>query len=215
MENKKIISFAGVKREDVVYYISKLLATFDEPVLVVDNSEQQGVFRSVHHRDEDGEIYVKNIAFIHNIAYSERMVDVFQYTIVYHGMEIDQTWWDHSDERFLFTNYDRFDVDDIRDMLRNVDIGYMGLIFTDKVTDKITERYLVEKLELPKGVLDDAIEIPREDSIEAARIAFQYNKIGKVNRLPQAMKRPLTTIFNRIAPEDKKRKMDKVFSKAD
>ena len=63
MEDRKIISFAGVKREDVVYYISKLLATFDEPVLVVDNSEQQGVFKSVHHKDENDEIYVKNIAF--------------------------------------------------------------------------------------------------------------------------------------------------------
>ncbi len=213
-ENNKIISFAGVKRGDVVYYIAKLLATFDEPVLVVDNSEQHDAFRSVHHKGDRDEAYVKNITFVHDIAFSERMTSAFNYTVVYHGMDIEPTWWHNSDDRFIVTNYDRFDINDIRDSIARLEPETVGLIFTDKVSSKITEHYIVEVLNLPEEVIENAIEIPRDDSIEAAKQSLQHDKIYKVAKLPGTMKKALTDIFERVVPEDKKRKMDKVFAKA-
>ena len=213
-ESNKIISFAGVKRGDVVYYIAKLLATFDEPVLVVDNSDQHDTFRSVHHKGDIDEAYVRNITFVRDIAFSERMISAFNYVVVYHGMDIEPTWWNNSDDRFIVTNYDRFDIDDIRDAMAHVAPEPIGLIFTDKVSGKITERFIVEMLNLPEEVIEHAIEIPRDDAIEAAKLSLQHDRIYKVAKLPSTMKKALTDIFDRITPEDKKRKMDKLFAKA-
>lgn len=207
-----IISIAGIKRGDLVYYLARMLASFGEPVLCVDNSTQNGVFRSVSRDNASRDAYVKNITFIRNAAFNAKVVRHFRYVIVYHEMSINQKWWEESSKHYVITNFDRFDIDNVRDLLNGVELSTTGLIITNRWLNQISDRYVYEKLGFSANIVDAIFEVPNEEAVEAARISFQYNRISSMKTLPSSLKKMLFSWLKNVTDIDAKTKMNTIFS---
>ncbi len=211
---KKIISFAGVKREDLIYYLSKLLATCNQPILVVDNSYQNTLFRCVWVNEEDPDVYVRNIAFIRNAKYDKDLTEPFEYTIVFHGERINKEWWDASEDKFLILNFDKFDNEDMRESIRKNVEGQVNIIFTERYSDKVKDSSIVESFGISLEDVPYAYEIPVDEEIERMRLALQYNALVRVEKVAPPMKKVLWNLYKLISNADKKQKQQNIFKQA-
>lgn len=215
MSDTKIISFYGVKRADLLYYLGKLLATTDRPVLLVDNSERSDLFRIFARRDEE-EAYYRNVTVIHMAAYREKTTAPFAYVLVYHGMDLDNEWWEHSELHYLLLNFDRFDTEDIGRGLAGLEsLGTVRLIFSGRLTSKIKDSYIVRELGLPDKTIEDAMELSPETTADAMYLSLERDGIGKIGKLPKDFKDVLWSVVSDVLPSDNRRNRNKFLASAD
>lgn len=213
--DKRIISFAGVKREDLVYYVAKILATCDMPVLVVDNSYQNALFRSVWVGEGDPDVYVRNMTFIRNAEYNEHLVEYFEYTIVYHGDTINTEWWDASEDRYIIANFERFDMEDMAKDIKKHDMTGINVVLTERHSEKVKDRAVLTGLGIAPDTVKNAFEIPPEEEIERMRISLQYNGVVRLNKLSQSMKKVVWGIYKiTTGSASAKQKPADIFKKA-
>lgn len=210
----KIISISGTRREDIVYYLSKMLATCDKPILCVDNSEQLGVFNSVSPDSDEPDMYVRNVVFVKNAMYSEKFVAPFEYVVVYHGMHIDEAWWDAADIHFVVTNYNKLDVHEIREEMDRVKVNSLALVFAERYSTNIKDLFIINALGLLQDDIDLLMEIPVDADIENARLALQYNGNIKVAKVPKTMKTFLKEMYEYIVPGTDAKQIKKIMDSA-
>ena len=210
----KIISISGTRREDIVYYLSKMLATCDKPILCVDNSEQLGVFNSVSPDSDEPDMYVRNVVFVKNAMYSEKFVAPFEYVVVYHGMHVDETWWNAADIHFVVTNYNRMDVHDIREELDRVRHNNLALIFTERFSTNIKDPYIIAALGLLPDDIALLMEVPIDTDIENARLILQHNGSMKVAQVPKTMKTFLKEMYEYIVPGTDTKQIKQIINSA-
>lgn len=212
----KTISFAGVERGDIVYYIAKLLAADGKSVLCIDNSKRNDLMTSIRNDYTDKETketrlsstYVNDIRYYGSITYtsnkkkSERAFKRFDYTVVYHGLDIDKDIWDTSDLRFVMENSDLFDRTDLSAAIKDLDMKAYPIIalyvdvFYGKIKEQDLEYTLINKEEGEE--LIDSISISFDPDDITARQAFQYNGIQKVSALPAPMKEFLLAVYEKV-----------------
>lgn len=212
---KKIISFAGVKREDLIYYVAKMLATCDMPVLVVDNSYQNALFRSVWVGEGSPDAYVRNITFIKNALYDEQLIADYEWVIVYHGDMINSDWWNVSDDRYLIVNFERFDMEDMAKTIKPNTMENINVVFTARYSNKVPDKAILTGMGIAPDIVQNAFEITTEEDIERMRISLQYNGIVRLNRLPASMKKVIWGIY-KLAMQERanKQKMNDVIKQA-
>lgn len=211
-----VISFAGVRRGDMIYYLSKLLSTCDAPVLVVDNSTIHDMFRSVQHENEKV-AYYKNVTVIANAAYNARFKDIFRYIIVYHEFNISKAWWDNSDYCYMITDFDRYNMQRVVNLFgtihRDAVNKVMTLIITGRYNGSFSDKFLAESLMITSEFLDEAIEIPQDDDTMVKWLSFQNNGIAKPDKLSKDYQKMLWAIYQKVTPVNNKNKMSSVFNK--
>lgn len=102
----KVISICGVERGDFPYYTAALLAKSGKTVLVIDNSYVNDVFRAITNGTENDDIALRqNITYMHNIMYNKEYDDVYDFIIVWHGMNIKTSILEQSDSVYVLPDY--------------------------------------------------------------------------------------------------------------
>lgn len=212
----RIISFAGAERGDIVYYIAKLLAADGKSVLCIDNAKRNDLMTAIRNDYTDKETkdtrqsanYVNDIRYRGSITYTsnkEMNIEVFNnfdYTIVYHGLTVDENIWKESASRFVMENSDPLDRADlaaaIADLDKKADPIYALYVdvFYEKLQDEDLEHTLINAKEGEE--LLDAITLSYDPDNIAARQAFQYNGVQKISALPGSMKEFLLAVFEKI-----------------
>lgn len=174
-----LISVAGASDGSFAYYIAKALTKMPNMVLLIDNSRTNDVFLSLAkgREDETDNIPSQNMLTTRHIAWSPSSFIAADFVVVWHGMDIDETLWNYSDLRLLTTNYNRFDVDKLSNVLGDLKRD-LHLVFIDKVGNKVKEKTIADKL----GIGDIDIFTSEGHSIidmdvknHAAYEAFTYN----------------------------------------
>lgn len=208
----KIISMIGIEREDAAFYLGTLLSTENQPVLLVDNTMEQRLFRIASDEKKDV-AYIRNMTFIHHAVCSDNLLKTFKYIIVLHGSAIDKLWWDNSFYHLVITDFDRFHLEDLADSVtaNEIDLSRIVLMIANRYTTKINEKMIAKALNLPKDVLEEFFEIQPEPEVEAARIALQYNGMAKMSALPKYLKQPLYRIYLAVAQPKKAPNINNLF----
>lgn len=211
----KLISFAGVERGDVVYYAAKLLAASEKSVLCIDNAKRHDLFNTVkedmtgnnakEERKERRYIndfrYRGSIVYTKNAAYSAEAFNKFDYVIVYHGMNIDDEIWRNSNIRFVMTNTDRFDREDLSNALGKVEELPLHALIVDAFYGKIREKDFVESIvENEENIIGSATLSFDPTDLEAKQ-AWQYNGVQKLKVLSSSMKELLLYINEAVTGE--------------
>lgn len=214
-EIRKIVSIAGPRADELVYITAKLLGHGTLPILIVDNTPDHILFRAVGHEKEEDAVYEKNLTVVKNAAFTDRLLESFNFVVVYHGIYPDKTWWDHSDLMFIITDFERFPMEDLGQRLRGMTLNNVGLILKGRYLEKIHDTLIPEVLGLPEEALEIAEEIPADERAEAVRLMFQYDGTLKLQTLPKEIKEAAYAMYKLTAEPDKKEKMASVFSEAD
>lgn len=217
---RKVISFAGTKRGDIVYYTTKALASCNEPVLVIDNSRQHDLFGSICVPDNKiRDITVRNITYVKDADFSANVMNDFRYIVIYHGTRISQQWWNNSDIRFIMTNFDRFDVEEIGNAFRMANIDPSGAIpvFFDRRSSKIKDLTILQTIGIDKkdAKTDVFLELEPDESSAANWIAFQYNGSQKLSKLSKQMQKVIYGLYSAIVNKNERMTMAKMIKSAD
>lgn len=213
-EETKIISIVGVDCCEVAYFMGRLLAVSDLPVLVIDNSRENSLFGSLWKTDSRDIVY-RNITFTENIAYVPGVFDSFAYIVVYHGIEATREWWYASHSRIVVTDFDKYHSSALADSLKKLDKVNLSLIFKDRYSTKIKDMDLVKTLGLDTNKILYSFEFPVSEEDKARQIEFQYNGVQKLNAMSKGYISVIGNIYMNATGQDKKSKFQKLVSAAD
>lgn len=209
----KIVSFTGVERGDIVYYTAKLLAAGNKSVLCIDNAKRHDLFETVK-EDMTGKAakgerqekrYVNHfrfkgsIVYTKNALYSRDAFERFDYVLIYHGMDIDKLLFKKSDVRFVMTDTDRFNREDLSRALSAIKEELpVYALFVDVFYGKIREKEFVESLVENEEHLLGSATLSFDPVDVEAKQAWQYNGAQKVKVLSPSMKELLLFVNETI-----------------
>lgn len=202
MEKKnRIVSIAGHHVGDIAFYLTKILAVGDEPVLIVDLSEQHEIYNTVGRAPEERVGYLRNITIVADAAYLAETFNAFSAIVVYHGFEANDGWWKVSDVQFVISGYDKFDVTDLANGLASVDLTRVHMMFKERFTKKIKDVDIMSMLGIDSSKAGELLEIPFDEASEAIRLAWEYNGNQRVADLPKTDIDVLMEMYDVIEPD--------------
>ncbi len=142
-----ITSLAGLTNFSYAYYIAKLHANLGKQVLLIDNSAEHQLFRTVT-RDEEVEVgESKNLVCITDVAWSPEPFSRVDEVVIWHGMEINKSLWKYSDLRLLFTDYNKFHVEELSKAMEGAR-NDVHLVFVDRSIGITPERKIADELKI-------------------------------------------------------------------
>lgn len=201
MQENRVVSIAGRRVGDLAFYLAKIMAASDEPVLIVDLSEQHEIYNTVGRGPGEETGYLRNITIIADAVYAEETFQSFSGIVVYHGVCADDGWWNASDVHFVISNYDRFDVADLARGLNGLDLSDVRMVFKQRFTKKIKDADVIEMLGMNKENLKDMLEIPFDETSEAIHLAWEYNGNQRVADIPKTDLEFLMEMYEAIVPD--------------
>ena len=214
MEEKRIVSIAGTHVGDFAFYLAKLMAASDEPVLIADLSEQHEIYNTVGRGPEQKTGYLRNITIVADVVYDKEVFDRFSGIVVYHGSAADKAWWDASDVQFVISNYDRYDVADLARGLNGLDLSKVRMVFKQRFTKKIKDIDVIDMLGIDPKNTKDMLEIPFDELSEAIHLAWEYNGNQRVADLPKSDLEFLMEMYEAIEPDLDAKEKKKIISLA-
>ena len=186
-ENKEKVSYltslVGTANFSYAYYIGKLHAALGKQVMLIDNSDGHELFRTVT-RDEEVEVgESKNLICVTDIALSPEPFARVDEVVIWHGINVDNKLWQYSDLRILLTDYNRFNIEKLSDVIEGLR-NDVHLVFVDRATgitpeSKIADAFNIGKVDV---YTDIGHQIVDYDIVDAA--CYQ----GLVNNGLQALK---------------------------
>lgn len=144
----QIISYVGLERCDLVYYLQKLLAGLNKNVLVIDNSESHDLIITMAKFTGDEVVQRKRTIFLKDREISGP-IDMFDYIIVYHGLNPDSSIIAKSDEIICCLTYDKIKLEKIQFAVELAEIEKpCHIVWRDKTSGKISEKNEEARLRL-------------------------------------------------------------------
>ena len=199
MQENKIVSIAGHHVGDIAFYLTKIMAVSDEPMLIVDLSEQHEIYDTVGRGPGQTTGYLRNITIIADAVYHEETFQDFSGIVVYHGTRADAAWWNASNVQFVISNYDKFDVIDLSYGLKDLDLSNVHMVFKQRFTKKIKDVDVIEMLGMdPKNM----------------KYMLEYNGNQRVADLPKTDIEFLMEMYEAIDPELDAKEKKKLISMA-
>lgn len=144
----QIISYVGLERCDFVYYLQKLIAGLNKNVLVIDNSESHDLIITMAKFTGDEVIQRKRTIFLKDRKI-DGPIDMFDYIIVYHGLNPDSDVIAKSDDVICCFTYDKIMLEKIKFSVELAEIQKpCHIIWRDKTSGKVSEKNEEARLQL-------------------------------------------------------------------
>ena len=203
-----IISFAGIERADLPFFLAKILEQRNtiegfRNVLLIDNSDSKNLFRIVD--NDSDEVTLNRMTFMKNIGYDEKLFERYSFVIFYHGFDIDTEILNKSDLVVMSTDYDP----NTNRILVGLMSGYTGeiqMVYRDWATKKIKENLIEEMLEIDSSQVEmrSIIKLNMDDA--SAYIALLYNGNQRLNMsgLSELFMETLKYLTEKITGADEK-----------
>ena len=174
-----IISFVGLEREDIPYYIAQAIAEKNKNVLVIDNSMSHNLFLSFHRIDEDDDsVESGRILYLRNKNYSEKTFEKFDVVIVFMGLNPVQDLIDISEKVVFVTSYMPSDIRIITKYINTESLyeqykDKMSILFVEKPSNKVSEKFIESFYEFK--TFEDEFVLSFDETDFAMRQNFQIN----------------------------------------
>lgn len=202
MENTKLISFVGMERCDIPYYLASQLEKKKLRVLVIDNSFGHDLFLSLKRPDEET-FYLEcgHIVYARDVALSEEFFEKFDVVIVYHGFNMDEDILLASNRVVFSTDYFKTTINQIWEYIdtdwinENIPKEKILMLYRDKMNSKISEKYILNKIGLV-GLEEDFI-ISFDESNQCLYLNYIYNGIQDMKGASSELK----TVINSLKDE--------------
>lgn len=147
---EKVVSFCGIERGEFVYYMAALLSKEGKAVLVVDNSFSNDIYDAVGDYDQKQDFVVKqNITYVKNANYNRDNDGIYDFALIWHGMNIDEDELMQSDAVFLLPNYTPACLKALNQSIKNKEMITAVFLRDSIESNKITEKSVAEFLEIP------------------------------------------------------------------
>ena len=210
----KIISITGNECGAVAYFLGRMLATSDEAVLIIDNSEYHDLYDSIW-KAEIRDIAYRNIVIAKNTAYTNNVFDAFAYIVVYHGMVTDAKWWYASTDRIIITDFSKPHIRMLHQYVGSLDPMDVTVTFTDRVSGKSKDVDVVRSIGIERDRIMYSFEIPFSEDDRARIQEFQYNGVQKLGSMSKGYVSTLGDLYFSIVGKDTGTKLNKLVSSAD
>ena len=212
MEKTKVISFIGLEREDIPYYLMKGLTEKGKNVLMVDNTTELKLYNCMPKLDENTESVERDhMILITNRKFSDDCYEKFDVVIVMHGLEPDEEILEHSDMVVFVTS---FMYTDLLKLQRHMDAAEVlakapkksriSYLYIDKASGKISVNTIRKMLGLAQ--VPDEYTIPVNENDVAMRHNLQYNGDQGLKGLSSEMRYFVKMMI--VEMEKKKKKQD-------
>lgn len=144
----QIISYVGLERCDFVYYLQKLLAGLNKNVLLIDNSESHDLIITMAKFTGDEVVQRKRTTFLKDRKIGGP-ITMFDYVIIYHGLNPDSEMIAQSDDVICCLTYDKIMLEKIKFAVELAEITKpCHIIWRDKTSNKISEKNEEARLRL-------------------------------------------------------------------
>lgn len=178
---KNVISFVGLERCDLAYHLARHLAKIDKraKVLMIDNSITKDLFRSLTQANPDVEYAIyESITVLKDKKYNKDACCNFDYCIIYHGMNPEVDTLKESTVTYLSTDYSTTCIEAVKS-LNLPEMKNLVMVYRDKCTKKISEKFIEESLGLKVSV-DNRIILDIDLKDSALYISFLHNGTQKL-----------------------------------
>lgn len=191
----KYITFSGVERCDIIYYVAKTISQTGHTVLVVDNSYQKDMYEAVDHSRGAEIVERQNVIFIPNVEYSEDFFNHFDYVLIYMGMAIDEKICKKSDLNYVICDYTPFAIRNIKEKFGEF-LSDCHIIIRDKANGKISDKAIANQLGVPYHHILGII--PYDSKDYGNYIALVYNGKQKIAGLTPSFSGVLLWVIGEI-----------------
>lgn len=224
MQDIKIVSVLGKEYGDLPYYLARMIEEKKYRTLVIDNSSSHDLFLSLKRADEDAD-YVEHGCTVYMRNKTATKEDLgafvkFDVVIVYHGLNEDKELIDMSDLVIIQTDYlpstlrlinDYIDMEYINE---TVPKDAVGVVYRDKVNNKISEQYVLKELGL--NGIEMEYYIPLDEGTYASYLNFCHNGIQNIKGVCSEMKSTITSLrVMLVGKSNKKTEKEEVEDKPD
>ena len=86
----KIISIVGTHATDITYYLARTLNAAGTKCLVVDNSRDKYLFRSIPKAQGETMAQTGEIVYVQGVAYSEVFFAQYDFVLIHHGLSMNE-----------------------------------------------------------------------------------------------------------------------------
>lgn len=210
----KVVSLCGVERGDFVYYVAALLSMSGKAVLVIDNSYSNDIYGSVSDFDATSEkdyIIKQNITYIKNVSYNSDVEEIYDYILIWHGMNVQESELMQSEEIYLMPDYTPMTLLALKDKITDRENLKAVLMRDSVLSNKITEKSVAEYLEIPDQKIIGIMVYDAKDYENY--LAFLYNGKQKFTSLTPNYNDCIKYVVKEILGTDKKT-VDKLFAKS-
>lgn len=198
----KLISLMGVEDCDIAYYMARALNAVGHRVLVVDNTGSAELFESIRKPDDEEMAQTGELYYIRHKAYSENFFALYDYVLICHGYRINAELNEKSDIRFITTDYRPQITGRIcKELQRQDDNLAYYVICRNKVFSKISERIILEELQLLEKDVKETYQLSYSDQDYACYIGLLRNGAASIRSTSAEMK-DLLNSFLGIVMED-------------
>lgn len=210
-----LISFIGMERCDIVYYVARILNAADKNVLIVDNTINHGIFNSLRKPEGEEMARVGNISAICNKKFSEFFFNCYDYVLIYHGMNLNEELCEVSDFRYVVSNFSPFMTKKVAGLINkiNENLAYY-VILREKVYDKISEKLILSELSLKDVQVKEVFHLLYSDTDYICYMNLLRNGSQQPKSTSSDMKNYLKSVLLTVMPEASKKERDKLFKKA-
>lgn len=210
----KVISFCGFERGDIVYYIAAMLTKNGNSVLVIDNSYNNDVYGAATNFDDEYEkdyVIKQNITYIKNVNYNTDTEEVYDFVIIWQGMNIKEEALMQSEYVYLQSDFSPMSLKALKGLISDRD-NLSGVIARESVeSNKITEKTLLDFLGIPASKLITTLVYDGKDFENY--LAYLYNGRQRFQSLSPNFNDCIKLITKNILGIDKKQ-VEKLFAKA-
>lgn len=180
----------GLEKGDFPYFLSKSLDLLNKNVLVIDNSKMKDLYGSlnapgINNEDDDETVQQNGVTFVKNIAYSHRAFLLYDYVIVFHGLEVNYDYLDVSDQTYLVCNYEPKYIKALKQKFYDLKkMCTVHILLRDKINDKISDNTVVSSLTNGTDIsVENVSVIPFDERDYGIYQSFTYNGVQKIKPL--------------------------------
>lgn len=206
------IVYNGLERADFVYYLSVILSTKSNRVIVNDSSKSRDLFRAVSHQSTDKTYEWNNVIFTQALDEADTKFESDDIFIDYRGMNIEEA---HVDEaldgayHLVMPDFTEIGVSHAKLVKPEGEAIY---ILRDACSRKITEKSFAIDCNLDKDEVAGHIELSSEDM--AAYVALTHNGKQKFNKCSQDMIMALKFVTGTVLSMKNEKEVSKIVANA-
>lgn len=196
----KRIVYTGLERCDFIYQLAKIIS-LKGPVLLVDNSRTQDLFRIIGKESDDEIIERHNMHITRDLDIEQSNTSDYDFVIIYAGLDADKSYYSDDTLALVMPDYTDLCLRAVEKALPSGDTDAV-YIMRDFCTKKVTEKGIAQRFGIPRNVIEGKIPFSLGDI--AAYTAFTHNGTQNIRALSDTMYSALVFVTAHLFELDEK-----------
>ena len=169
----RTIAFCGEENNCFVYFTALILSAAKKRVLIIDNSRDNSLFYAVSGGEDPEDLIRQGITYIKNRKYYHTPISIYDYILIWQGMEIREEELQHSNMIILLPSYEPGTLKALKKVSKFE--KKIAAVFMVNATNhnKVNDVKISEQLKVPVEKILSAIPYDMRDY--ESYLSFLYN----------------------------------------